>query len=521
MSKKNKLIILLACIATIPLLMQCNKGATAIHSKLLTEHAENRPNVVIILADDLGKYDLSLYGGLNIQTPHIDSIGMEGVTFDYAYATAPICAPSRAGLITGQYQQRFGFEFQPHRNYPNSVFEKMFLHWMAKKSKFTIQHNEIPPPKNKKSKQQGLTKQVPTLAEVLKVNGYKTGIFGKWHLGTADSSKPNNRGFDEQYGFYEAFSLYADKHRKDIVNYKHVDDFTDRFMWRRGNKGESRIRLNDSIIDEPEYLTFAIAKRAVKFIDQNKDHPFFMYVPFNAPHEPFQAPKKYYDKLSYIKDNNKRIYYAMIMALDDAVGMIMDELKKQGLDENTLVIFSSDNGAATYTGAVTNAPLKGGKFMNFEGGINIPYMMKWKGNLPAGKMMSMPISQLDIFATACHVANVNTDNLTLDGVNLMPYIKGLKVTKAHNELYWRSGYNYAAHIDNWKIIIDDEHQTIELYNLSKDRGENSDRKDKHPEIVARLREALKDWEKDKENPAWPWILNYKVVYNGETYYFAV
>lgn len=479
-----------------------------------------QPNVIVILADDLGKYDLSLYGGLNVPTPNIDSIGLNGVTFDYGYSSAAICAPSRAGLLTGQYQQRFGFEFQPHRNYPNSVFEKAFLRAMINREEWIIQQNEEAPC-NKFSRKQGLTKEVPTLAEVMKKNGYRTGIFGKWHLGTADSSKPNNRGFDMQYGFYEAFALYANRLDKNIVNYKHWDDFKDRWMWRKGDKAESRIRLNDSIIDEKEYLTFAIAREANRFIAANKENPFFMYVPFSAPHEPFQAPKSYYDKLAHIKDDNKRIYYAMIAALDDAVGSIVNELRKQGLEENTLIVFSSDNGAATYTHAVTNAPLKGGKMMYFEGGVNVPFMMQWKGSIPKHKNMDMMVSLLDVFATVCDIAHINTDGLTLDGVNLMPYVKGLRVDKPHRELFWRNAYTYTARYQNWKVLIDDEHQTIELYNLAKDVGEANNVMHDHPALLQQLRKDIEEWNKDMMPPAWPWILNYKVVIDGKTYYFAV
>jgi arylsulfatase A-like enzyme len=482
---------------------------------------KKQPNVIVILADDLGKYDVSLYGGLNVPTPHIDSIGINGVTFDNGYATAAICAPSRAGLITGQYQQRFGFEFQPHRNYPNSVFERIFAHWLIDRTKYDVQDNEDAP-RNKYSRRQGLTTQVPTMAEVFKKEGYRTGIFGKWHLGAADSCKPNNRGFDEQYGFYEAFALYAERHtRGNIVNYKHLDDFKDKWMWRKGDKMESRIRLNDSIIHEKEYLTFAIARHATKFIADNHDRPFFMYVPFNAPHEPFQAPRSYYDKLAHIKDNNKRIYYAMIAALDDAVGMIMAELKKQGLEENTIVVFTSDNGAATYTKAVTNYPLKGGKFMNFEGGIQIPYMVQWKGNIPPGKTLDLLASHLDIFSTVCKAAEINTTDLQLDGINLLPFMKGVRIDNPPRILYWRSAYNYAARALNWKVLADDERQTVELYNLAKDPGERDDVQKEHPVILQQLQRDMKQWDKDMREPAWPWILNYKVEINGKVYYFAV
>lgn len=502
-------------------LTQCSNTNQLNNPSAHSNHGDSRPpNVIVILADDLGKYDLSLYGGLNISTPHIDSIGINGVTFDYGYSTAAICAPSRAGLLTGQYQQRFGFEFQPHRNYPNSLFEKAFLRTMINKEEWLIQENEDAP-RNKFSRKQGLTKEVPTLAEVMKKNGYRTGIFGKWHLGTADSSKPNNRGFDVQYGFYEAFALYADRRDKDYVHYKHMDDFKDRWMWRKGDKAESRVRLNDSIIDEKEYLTFAIAREANSFISANKEKPFFMYVPFNAPHEPFQAPRSYYEKLSHIKDDNKRIYYAMVQALDDAVGSIISELRRCNLEENTIVIFTSDNGAATYTHAVTNEPLKGGKMMYFEGGINVPFMMQWKGNIPKHKTMEMMVSQLDIFSTVCDAAGINTDDLTLDGVNLLPYVKGVKLDKPHRELFWRNAYTFAARYQNWKVMVDDEHHTIELFNLTKDRSETDNVAEEHKALLQQLRKDIEEWNKMMMPPAWPWILNYKVVIDGKTYFFAV
>lgn len=484
---------------------------------------KSKPNIIVILADDLGKYDLSLYGGLNVPTPNIDSIGINGVTFDYGYCTAPICAPSRAALITGQYQQRFSFEFLPHHNYPNRPIEMAFFNAVMKKgdSWGGAQPNDNAP-NRRECHTLGLTTQVPTLAEVLKDEGYATGIFGKWHLGVGDSAIPTNRGFDEQYGFYEAFALYSERKDNTIVSYKHKDSFADKHMWCKGDKGQSRIRRNGELIKEDEYLTFAIARETNKFIRENKDKPFFAYVPFSAPHEPFQVPKSYYDKLPQIRDENKRVYYAMIMALDDAVGMIMQELKKQGLDENTLIVFSSDNGAATYTHACTNYPLKGGKFMNFEGGINVPYMMQWKGVIDPKTTYANPVSLLDVFATSCYAAGVNTDSLTLDGVNLVPYVNGLKATKPHDELFWRSGYNYAARINNWKVIIDDEHKIVELYNLDDDRGEECNLSaEDHTAVIKELEDQIKLWDKNMKQPAWPWIMNYKVVINGKTYFFAV
>lgn len=480
--------------------------------------SETKPNVVLIIADDLGKFDLSIYGGLNIKTPNIDSIGLQGVAFENGYATASICAPSRAALLTGQYQQRFGFEFQPHRNYPNSFLEKMYVHWMLRKSGWTMNSNDSLP-KNKLNKTNGLPLCAPTLAEILQWNGYETGMFGKWHLGYADSCLPNTRGFKTHYGFYEAFSLYDRKRDKEVVNYKHRANFTDRYMWRRGRKGDCSIRFNDSLIHEKEYLTFAIAREANTFIRENKNKPFFLYVPFSAPHEPFQAPLSYYNKLSHITNKNLRVYLAMIQALDDAVGMIVKELREQGLEQNTLIVFTSDNGAAMYTQAVTNLPLNGGKFMNFEGGVNVPFLMKWPAKISSPAKLKMNASLLDVFPTFLK-ACIGSCKYETDGVDLIPFAISQK-GNPHERLFWRSGYNYAARIGNWKLIIDEKNKTLDLYNLEKDEAERENEAVLQENLVRQFKEEIKKWEEEMREPLWTYIMNYKIRVNGKVYHYAI
>ena len=212
------------------------------------------------------------------------------------------------------------------------------------------------------------------MAEVLQEAGYKTGIIGKWHLGFGKEHKPNHRGFDYQYGFYGAFSLYTPNHRAPgYVNYIH-NDLSSNHQWNMKRNENSAIRENDKVVSEKEYLTFGLVNKAKEFITQNSKDQFFLYLSFNAPHVPFQAPQKYYDQFAHIEDENRRVYLAMIKALDDAIGDFMNHLRAEGLEENTIVYFISDNGGASYTGATENGPLKGGKLTHFEGGINVPFM---------------------------------------------------------------------------------------------------------------------------------------------------
>ena len=484
------------------------------------QYTEEPPNILIITADDLGLTDMSLYGGRHVDTPYMDAIGTEGVIFTDAYCTSPICSPSRASMLTGRYQQRYGYEVQPQNRYPRNRLEYyVFKFFIDTGNWVLVEQPEVPLKKD--IAKQGLPPSEITLAELLGAGGYETGIIGKWHLGFNDPFIPNNRGFDYQYGFYEAFSLYAPVDNPDVVNYRH-DYFANKHIWKQERKGPCAIRRNHEIIEEDEYLTDRIAEEAVRYLRDHRDDRFFLYVPFSAPHTPFQAPEKYVDMFSHVEDKNKRVYYAMIKALDDGVGTIMHALEELGLEENTIVMFASDNGGATYTGATENAPLKGGKFTNFEGGLSVPCMIRWKGVLPEGKLYEHPVSLFDFFSTAAAVTDMGLpDDRVYDGVDLIPYVTGEKQGKPHEVLFWRAGYNKAVRKGPWKLIIDEKAGRTLLYNLEADRIEQNNLAEDHPDVVRELKQALLEWEKELIEPLWPRVMDYRYIIDGKEFMFAL
>jgi arylsulfatase A-like enzyme len=481
---------------------------------------ERPPNVIVILADDLGKTDISLYGSPHVHTPHIDALGNGGVAFSEAYCTSPICAPSRASLLTGRYQQRFGFELQPHDRYPKNRMERAVYRILLRNENWVVSDAKRFPGK-RDIEQQGLPVSEVTLAELLKARGYKTGITGKWHLGVEDPFIPNNRGFQYQYGFYEAFSLYAPVDKPGIVNHRH-DHFANRYIWKTGRSGASAIRRNHVVVDEQDYLTTKIAEEACSFIRKNRDNPFFLYVPFSAPHTPFQITGAYYERFAHVSDHNKRVYYGMIQALDDAVGKISGTVRELELDERTLVFFASDNGGATYTGATDNAPLKGGKFSNFEGGLNVPFMMRWEGVIEPGIVYEYPVSLMDVFVTSVHAAGATLPGDRIyDGVNLLPHVKGDLQDPPHDALVWRSLYNHAIRDERWKLILNDREGQMELYDLQVDKVESQNRMDEGSETIEKLREQLERVENEFMNPLWPRVMDYHYMIDGAAYVFAI
>lgn len=477
-----------------------------------TNHA--KPNVIILLADDLGKYDISLYGGKAAPTPTIDSLAAEGVTFTDGYVSAPICSPSRAGLLTGRYQQRFGHELQPGDRYPKNNLEYLAVKYFMNTNDWHP-NPKINYPSAKSIASQGLPQSEITFADLAKKQGYATGIIGKWHLGHTKGFTPLERGFDYHYGFYQAFSLFAHEDNPDIINHHH-SDFTDKMIWGNGRVGTGRIRRDTTIIDEKAFLTEKFAEEATAFIDKNKKKPFLLYVPFNAPHTPFQVRKKYYDRFAHIKDENKRVYYAMISALDDAIAQILKKVKDEGLEENTLIVFASDNGGATYTHATTNAPLKGGKFSHFEGGINVPFALRWKGKVKAHTVYNQPIITLDIFTTIASAigAKLPSDR-TYDGVDLVNKVN--KNEEAHASLFWRSGDAKAIRKGDWKLVISGKNQQLWLYNLQQDKAENRDVAAQNPAKVKELSIALENWEKGLKKPLWPSLMNYEFTFGKQVY----
>ena len=487
----------------------------------LSSVAARKPNIIIIMADDLGKTDISLYDKPPIETPNIDSIGLKGMTFSEGYITSPICAPSRAGMLTGRYQQRFGFEYQPHDRYPKNRIE-MFVYKNFIATGDWLVAEQVEFPEFKDIVKNGMPPSEIMLSEILQNAGYETGIAGKWHLGSGEHAIPINRGFDYQYGFYEAYSLYmADTSHKDVVNQRHKD-FSDPFIWGKGRSGNCAIRRNDAVIDEKFYLTDRIAEEANQFITKHKEEPFFLYVPFLAPHTPFQATKAYFDKLDHIKDRNKRVYNAMIWQLDDAVGSIISHLEQNDLMDNTIIFFLSDNGGATYTEATDNAPLKGGKFTNFEGGLNIPFMVRWDGNIKQGREFSNPVISMDIFSTALELAGLEApQDRTTDGASLLPVFQDSSNATIHDKLCWRSGYNRAIRSGDWKLITDGLSGNHALYNLSEDKEEKNNLYDSEPEIVKQLELQHAEWESEMMDPRWPRVMDYRWWDGDEPFYFPL
>lgn len=491
--------------------------------------AAGRPNIVVILADDLGKTDLRPYAKLagadtreKAFTPHLDALASESAVFTEAYCTSPISAPSRASMLTGRYQQRSGFELQPMNRYPKNRLEYyVYRSFIIPSATDWIVAPLRPVPENAEIAKQGLPMGEITLPEILRASGYATAIAGKWHLGWGEGFRPNERGFDSQYGFYEAFSLYSPLSDTNIVESRHTY-YADRHIWAQKRNGTSAMRRDGVVTNENDYLTGAIAREANRFIrDKNKSgQPFFLYVPFSAPHTPFQVPRSYYDRYANIADHNKRVYVAMIAALDDAVGSILKTLTEEGLDENTLVFFASDNGGAVYTEATDNAPLAGGKFTLFEGGINIPFFFRWKGKVAperVDKMAALP----DIFSTALAASGVPLPgDRVYDGVNLLTHL-GPGAKPPHEVLFWRSLEQRAVRHENWKLFVDRMGGRKRLYDLAIDKNERHDQSASHPEKVAELETLLANWERGLMAPLWPHVMDYRIRVGNESFLFSL
>ena len=410
------------------------------------------PNIVLLFADDLGYGDTSLYGSEKIPTPNIDALGKQGVRFSNAYVTAASCSPSRAGLMSGQYQQRFGFEFNTAGG--------------------AITHRL----------HRGLDPSVVTMADVLKQAGYVTGMFGKWHLGTQPQFHPQARGFDEFYGFLAgAHSFFPAKNAQPF---------------------HSTVMRDTSPVIEPEYLTDAVARETVAFIDANHTKPFFAYVPFNAVHTPIEATKKYQDRFPNESNPTKRDYYAMTSALDDAIGAIVAAISKHGLTDNTLIIFVNDNGGPIYTGVQSNGPLKLGKLFLFEGGIRVPMIINLPGTFEPNSVYDQPTSTLDLFPTICGIAGIKLPaEIRLDGIDLLPFIKGKVSGSPHDTLFWSNGPNSAVRHGDWKLIK--SYDNTWLFHLASDISESNNLAKSKSEIAEQLETLYHEWRSHMNEPAWP------------------
>ncbi len=445
--------------------MGCTAGC-ALSASAGDTQGKEQSNIIVIFTDDAGYADFGFTGSKDFKTPHIDRLASEGISFTNAYVSSAVCGPSRAGLITGKYQQRFGFV---HNNVPGAIATEASL----------------------PTELMGLPFDQRTIADHLGELGYKSIIIGKWHLGHGDGFHPLDRGFTEFYGFLGGARDYF---ASDRIN-------EERRMWRN----------RDHIPEPTGYLTDHFADEACRFILNNKESPFFLFLSFNAPHTPLQAKEEDLALFDHVSPNQRKILAAMTWSVDQAVGKVMSTLEELGLDENTLVIFTNDNGGTTYFGA-DNSPFSGTKSTHLEGGIRVPFIMKWKNHLNAGQTYDYPIITLDILPTSIALAGGDPGQIEgLDGVNLLPYITGENKSRPHETLYWSGdGCFSAIRHNDWKLIKMPD-RLPELYNLADDPAETNNLALEQLNMTQDLLRKLFTWENANGQARWQLQKQYEVI----------
>jgi len=476
-----------------------------------------KPNILWIVVDDLGYYDTDLYGTGLVKVPNIQKLADEGVLFTEAFTTCPVCSPSRAAMLTGRYNQRFGFEHQLHDRYLKNRAEYLGFKYVVNNAVWKpIPRDSVP--NQSFVDNMGLPNSEITIAELLKKQGYRTGLMGKWHVGKQPEQSPNAFGFDEFYGFLSSHSLYTPEKTPGIIDTKNPADWTDKHIWSGQRDGRQAIQRNGKIIKEDRYLTTAIADESIAFIKNSGSEPFFLLAAFNAPHTPFQVPESYYNDFAHVADPVKRTYYGMIKCLDDEIGRILDYLKTSKLDENTVVFFVSDNGGAAYTFATDNAPLKGGKITNFDGGLKVPFVIKTPG-MEACRIYDYPVSTTDLFVTTAAIVGQQLPDRIYDGVDLIAKLKTNKV--AHEYIYYRKGFNKLIRTAEYKLIWNSELaiDTL-LYRIDQDPGEHKNIYNENKTLASTLFSAYNKWEKDLQTPAWPSVVHFNFTdEDNKTYIF--
>lgn len=488
----------------------------------LAAQIKTPPNIILIITDDLGYSDLASYGNDHVRTPHIDSLGIKGVRFTQAYVTSPICAPSRMGIITGRYQQRFGAEFMLYDKFDRSVKKQIIRHLFSVKKKpagiATLKPDLF---LDRSVYVTDLPESEITIAEMLKQKGYATGYVGKWNLTSSPTVFPDMHGFDYSYYFDGALSRYVDDpvDTSLYINMHLPWAFSEIPAW-APRHGSTAIKEQRVIVQDPGYLTFSLADKAIDFIEQHKTKPFFLTLSFNAPHDPFQVPTSYYNRIQTETDPVRRVYSGMIEALDDAVGNVLQKLEQEGLTDNCLIFFTSDNGGATYTRATDNAPLRGGKATHFDGGIAVPFFMKFPNGLAARPAYNKPVSALDIYSTIAAVSGAAlAADRAYDGVNLLPYLSNDSLLP-HQDFFWRNGYSKAFRRGDWKLYVNEKSKATYLFNLAEDREEKQDRSKSQPGKLKELQDALRDWEqKNAVPPLWPSAADVLIEVNGKWFRF--
>ncbi len=446
-----------------------------------------KPNVIFIVVDDLGYGELGCYGGKEIPTPQIDSLAASGARFTSGYVTAPFCAASRAALMTGRYQTRFGFEFNPIG---------------AKNAAPGI----------------GLPVAEKTVADRLRDSGYATGLVGKWHLGGTAPFHPQRRGFDEFFGFLHEGHYFVQPPWQGVTTWLRRKTLPDggqgrwtapdgRIVWSTHlgyNEHEydtdNPLLRSSQPVDEKGNLTDVFTREACDFIGRHRSQPFFLYLAYNAVHSPMQGADDWMEKFAHIKDIQRRIFAAMLAQLDDRVGKVLAKLRESGTEENTLVFFVSDNGGPTKELTSSNALLRGEKGDLWEGGIRVPFIVSWKGNVPAGRVIDAPVVSIDVTATALELAGVGASQAKLDGISLMPVLTGKTAEMAERPLFWRVGEQNAVRSGDWKLIRNGKEW--QLYDLAHDISESTNLATKEPSRVREMLALWDHWNGEQIEPLW-------------------
>ncbi|XMO85870.1 sulfatase-like hydrolase/transferase [Algibacter sp. AS12] len=428
-------------------------------SCLPTSVAQQKPNIIFLFCDDAGYADFGFQGSKVMITPNLDKLSREGVKFTQGYVTDATCGPSRAGLITGKYQQRFGYQ---EINVPG---------YMSENSKYL-------------GDDMGLPLDQKTIADYLKKLGYKNAVYGKWHLGNADRFHPLKRGFDEFYGFRGGARSY--------FPYKNFN----------GVHHDNKMERNFGNFEEPKgYATDVLADEAISFIEKNKNNPFFIYLAFNAVHTPMDALDEDLEKFPNLIGKRKEVA-AMTLALDRACGKVLDKLKELGIDDNTIIVFSNDNGGPTDKNASLNLPLSGTKSNHLEGGLRVPYLIKWPKKFKAGTVYNYPVSTFDLLPTFYAAGGGDVKDLEdVDGVNLIPFVDGSNEARPHKYLFWKKEARAVCRDNDWKLIRFAD-RPAELYDLSKDITEQNNLAFQELERTKEMFKKLFDWELTQERPLW-------------------
>ncbi len=462
-----------------------------------------RPNILVFLADDMGFADCGVQGCKDIPTPNIDTLAKSGARFTNGYTSGCVCSPTRAGLVSGRYQQRFGFD--------------------ANAEGKAAAGDKAP---------RALDIQQVTFAQRMKALGYATGLIGKWHIGAGEGYRPTERGFDEFYGFFPYGIAALGPNGEPVPIYRGLDtveipenlspnhhsqvgrpgevksldgpgtgskNLSPNRQGQSGRPGKTELPKGSGTGSKNHMESFC--SEALAFIDRHQKEPFFLYLPFSAVHGPYVGPEPWLSQFDALVPANRRKYAADVAQMDDIIGRVMNRLRQCGLEEHTLVFFLSDNGGPG--GAASNRPLRGTKWTLWEGGIHVPFVVQWKGRIPAGQVLEQPVIQVDICATAIAAAGGQIDpQWKLDGANLLPLLEGKTAAPPHAALFWRFGVQYAVRQGDWKLVKTHVNDPPRLFNLAHDLGETTDLAAKEPAKVQQLQALWDAWNADNEPPRW-------------------